>query len=71
MGASPQATASASSNGIGFTGTLFMLLLAFKLLHVISWSWWWITAPLWGSAALVTVLLGLAFAAVIVKCWSE
>lgn len=26
---------------------LFMLFAGLKLGKIISWSWWWITAPLW------------------------
>jgi hypothetical protein len=36
-----------SSTGIGFTGGLFLVFLVLKLGHVINWSWWWITSPLW------------------------
>lgn len=31
---------------------LFFIFLVLKLTAVIDWSWWWVTAPLWGSAAL-------------------
>lgn len=37
----------ASSNGIGLSGLLFIVFLILKLCNVITWSWWWITAPLW------------------------
>lgn len=30
---------------------LFITFLVLKLTHVIAWSRWWITAPLWGPAA--------------------
>ena len=29
-------------------GIAFVIL---KLLHKITWSWWWVTAPFWGAAA--------------------
>jgi len=45
-----------SSNGIGFTGLLFIVFLVLKLTEVIDWSWWWITAPLWGGIALFVVM---------------
>lgn len=38
---------SAASGGIGFTGALFLVFLVLKLTHVIAWSWWWVTCPLW------------------------
>lgn len=31
---------------------LFLVFLVLKLIHVITWSWWWVTAPLWGPLAL-------------------
>lgn len=32
---------------IGFAGVLGLMFIAFKLLGIISWSWLWVTAPLW------------------------
>ena len=32
---------------------LFLVFLILQLTGVINWSWWWITAPLWGPLALV------------------
>jgi len=36
-----------SSSGIGFCGLLTILFIAFKLLGVITWSWWWVLSPMW------------------------
>ena len=47
---------SATSGGIGFTGLLFIVFLVLKLLHIIDWSWWWITAPLWAPVALLILI---------------
>jgi hypothetical protein len=66
---------SAKSGGIGLMGLLFILFLALKLLNVTvvaTWSWWWITAPLWGPTALVLGILaiigvGVAVIAVVAK----
>ncbi len=52
---SSKATATASG-GVGFCGLLFIALLVLKLTHVIDWSWWWITAPLWGGFAIFLVV---------------
>lgn len=38
---------------------LFVLFLALKLCGVIAWSWWWVTAPIWGAFALTVLLLVL------------
>jgi len=35
------------SGGIGLGGLLFVAFLVLKLCGVISWSWWWVFAPLW------------------------
>lgn len=38
-----------------------ILLVAFitlKLLKVIAWSWWWVTAPIWMPLILI-ILLGI------------
>jgi len=39
------------SGNISFLGLLFIVLLVLKLTDTIDWSWFWITAPLWGFAA--------------------
>lgn len=50
-----------SSGGIGIGSALFLVFLVLKLTGYINWSWWWVTAPLWGSAVLVfAVFLGAA-----------
>jgi hypothetical protein len=40
-------TSNNSSNGLGIGTVLFIVFLVLKLTHVIDWSWWWVTAPLW------------------------
>jgi len=42
-----------SSGGIGLPPILFIVFLVLKLTGHIDWSWWWVTAPLWISFALV------------------
>lgn len=37
-----------STTGIGLPGLVFVVFLVLKLTSVIDWSWWWVTAPLWG-----------------------
>lgn len=49
-----------NNNSIGFGGVLFCIFLVLKLTNVISWSWWWVTAPLWIPMALATVILLMA-----------
>jgi hypothetical protein len=52
-----------SSGGIGFLGILAIVFITLKLCKVIEWSWWWVTCPLWGPAAIVFVFLAIKFAA--------
>lgn len=57
----------ASNGGLGFVGALTILFIALKLCHVISWSWWWVLAPLWISFSLIVlflVVLGVVFVGV-------
>lgn len=49
--------------GIGLLSGVFLVFLFCKLTGAIAWSWWWVTAPLWGPFALLVFLLvaGLIF----------
>ena len=41
--------------GMGLCDALFLLFLGLKIGKVIDWSWWWVTAPLWGQLAIALV----------------
>jgi len=45
------------SKGGGGMFLLFLVFLVLKLTNVIDWSWWWVTAPLWGPVILVFVIV--------------
>ncbi len=45
------------SGSIGVTGLLGVAFIVLKLCHVIDWSWWWVLAPFWGTAALVIAIV--------------
>ena len=45
-----------NNNGIGFTGFLTILFVAFKLLNIITWSWWWVLSPIWVSIIICILL---------------
>lgn len=45
--------------------TVFIIFLILKLTHVIDWSWWWVTCPLWVSVLIVPVLIFLLIFGVI------
>ena len=48
---------------IGIGTILFVVFLILKLCGTISWSWWWVTSPLWISAGVyfITFILLLIF----------
>jgi hypothetical protein len=35
---------------------LFLIFLVLKLTGTITWSWWWVTAPLWGGSLLLFLI---------------
>jgi hypothetical protein len=51
----------------GFMGLLSLLFIGLKLGHVIDWSWWWVTCPIWIGMAfwLGIFILFIGFALVI------
>ena len=50
-----------SNGGIGIVSLSFIIFFTLKLCNIIGWSWWWVTAPLWGPIA-----LGISFVIIIV-----
>ena len=57
---------SSSSSGIGVFGLLGVVFVTLKLTGVISWSWWWVTAPFWGGFAIIASIIVLALLGAIV-----
>lgn len=55
-----------SDSGIGLFGVLFVVFLVLKLVGVIAWSWWWVTAPLWGGFAAAAAILLVVGAAMLI-----
>lgn len=49
-----------TGGGIGLCGTVFIVFLVLKLVGTITWSWWWVTAPLWIPLAIVLGILAVA-----------
>lgn len=50
-----------NSSGVGLAGLTFLVFLVLKLTHVIDWSWWWVTAPLWIPFGLVVAVVVIGF----------
>ena len=57
-----------TSGSIGITTILFVVFLVLKLTGLISWSWWWVTAPLWIPTCLgLTIIIILIIIRAIVR----
>ena len=59
-----------ASNGLGLGTVLFIVFLILKLINVIDWSWWWVTAPLWipiGLAIMIFIVTALVIIAKAIK----
>jgi hypothetical protein len=53
---------SSSSGGISLLGLIFVVFLVLKLAEigtVATWSWWWVTSPLWLPFAVAIPVLFL------------
>lgn len=48
---------SSAAGGIGFFGLLAIVFITLKLCKVISWSWWWVLAPIWIPILLAVAIL--------------
>lgn len=57
----------AATGGVGFGSILFFIFLVLKLTGVISWSWWWVTAPLWIGFAVTILILAIMFIVYLIK----
>ncbi|MNN96141.1 hypothetical protein D3C81_2150740 [compost metagenome] len=46
---------------MGFLSILALIFITLKLMGYITWSWWWVTAPLWGVLALLAAFYAVIF----------
>jgi hypothetical protein len=46
---------------VGFFQILFLIFVVLKLTGHITWSWWWITAPLWGPLVAFFIIIVILF----------
>jgi hypothetical protein len=56
-----------SSNGLGLGMILFLIFMTLKLTGHITWSWWYVTLPLWGPILLVFAIFAIAGIAYVIK----
>lgn len=45
------------NGGLGLGGILTIIFVIFKLLGKITWSWWWVFAPVWIELGIVVIIL--------------
>jgi hypothetical protein len=50
-----------NTNGLGIGMILFLIFMTLKLTGHITWSWWWVTAPLWIPISAAVLIMGIAF----------
>jgi len=58
-------TRTVSQSGHSFLSLLALLFIGLKLGGVISWSWWWVLAPIWGPWA---IILGIPLLVIVFGC---
>ena len=66
--------ASNTNTSISLGTILFVVFLVLKLCGTITWSWWWVTAPLWiplGLALMLIVLVALIFPEGLKEWWRK
>ena len=51
-----------TATGLSLPVIVFVVFLTLRLTGVISWSWWWVTSPLWIITAIIvaTIILYVA-----------
>lgn len=49
-----------SIGNLSLSTVLFIVFLVLKLTGYITWSWWWVTAPLWASPVLFFGIIAIA-----------
>lgn len=59
-----------TNGGTSVLGLLGIAFVVLKLTGYIDWSWWWVTAPLWGGIVVALVFVALMFlVSVVVVTW--
>ena len=56
-----------TSGGIGLGMILFLIFMTLKLTGHITWSWWYVTLPLWGPLLLVIAIFAIVGIAYVIK----
>lgn len=51
---------SISIGNLSLSTVLFIVFLVLKLTGYITWSWWWVTAPLWVGPTIIFGIIAIA-----------
>lgn len=51
----------------GCLGTIGVVLVILRAFRLIKWSWWLVTAPLWGPVAFWLIVLAVTWAVVAIR----
>ena len=46
-----------NNRGIDISEVLFIIFLVLKLVGVITWSWWWVTSPIWIPLIIILIFI--------------
>jgi len=60
-----------SSSGMGILSVVGVVFITLKLVGVINWSWWWVTAPFWGGFVLVGTIFIIGIVLILLKAVLE
>jgi len=50
-----------------FLSALTLIFITLKLTGHIDWSWWWVTAPMWGGLALLFLFVIIMFLVIAIR----
>jgi hypothetical protein len=57
------------TGGINFFGLLAIVFITLKLTGHITWSWWWVLAPLWMPLPVLLVIFAIIFLFTFAYAW--
>ena len=55
------------ASGVSASFLLFLTFLVLKLTGVISWSWWWVFAPIWVPYLLIVLVMIAIIVVTVIK----
>lgn len=50
-----------SSSPMAFTSVLALIFITLKLTNYISWSWWWVLAPIYVPILITIIAIAILF----------